>query len=331
MPSVPPSKPETPPAKPPVVVIVGPTGVGKTAFALALAPRFGAEIVNADSLQVYRELDIGTAKPTPAERALVPHHLMDIVSVDQDFDAAEFCRRGREVLAALHRRRVLPLVVGGSGLYLRALLSGLFASGAADPRIRRQLLVEEAERGLAALYEELHRLDPATAARLHPHDAYRIRRALEVIRATGRRLSDQHRQHGFASSPYRTLKIGLDRPRPELYARIEARVAEMVAQGFLEEVRDLLRRYPADLKPLQALGYRHLAAYLRQELSWDEAIALLRRDTRRYAKRQLTWFRADPDIHWLHPDQLETAASLIQAFLQAEAEISGQQPGAEQA
>lgn len=301
--------------KPPVVVIVGPTAVGKTAFALALASRFGAEIVNADSLQVYQELNIGTAKPTPEERARVPHHLVDVVPVTEDFDAARFCELGRQVLAELHRRGVLPLVVGGSGLYLRALLYGLFADGVKDRAIRRQLQEEEARWGLAALYEELRQADPETAARLHPHDACRIRRALEVIRATGQKMSEHQRRHGFASSPYQLLKIGLSRPRPELYARIEARVETMLAQGFLQEVEYLLRRYPPDLKPLQSLGYRHLAAYLRQELSWEEAVALLKRDTRRYAKRQLTWFRADPEIHWLHPEAVDAAAELIAAWL----------------
>lgn len=305
------------PARPPVVVIVGPTGVGKTAFALAVAPQVGAEIVNADSLQVYRELDIGTAKPTLAEQTRVRHHLLDVVTVDEEFDAARFCQLGRAVLAELQQRGVLPLVVGGSGLYIRALLYGLFADGVKDRTIRQQLQEEEARRGLAALYAELRQLDPETAARLHPHDAFRIRRALEVIRATGRPLSEQQRQHGFASTPYRILKIGLNRPRPELYARIDARVDEMLAQGFLQEVKGLLSRYPPHLKPLQSLGYRHLAAYLRGEMPWDEAIRLLKRDTRRYAKRQLTWFRADPEIHWLHPEQVDVAVALIKDFLAA--------------
>ncbi len=301
------------PAKPRVAVLAGPTAVGKTALALALAPEVGAEIVNADSLQVYRELEIGTAKPTPAERALVPHHLLDLVAPDEPYDAARFLQDGRAVLARLAARGVPPLVVGGTGLYLKALLSGLFPDPGKRPEVRRRLLEEAASRGLAALYERLTRLDPATAARIAPGDTYRIIRALEVAEG-GVPLSTLHAGHRFADRPYDTLKLGLTLPREELYARIHRRVELMLAQGWLAEVKDLLDRYPQQPKPLKALGYRHLIIHLRGEWSLEEAREHLERDTRRYAKRQLTWFRADPEIRWFHPAQLTEMLALLREF-----------------
>lgn len=299
---------------PPVAVLTGPTGIGKTALAIRLAQELGAHIVNADSLQVYRELDIGSAKPTWRERALVPHHLLDVVFPNEDFDAADFYRLGRQILADLHRRGIPPLVVGGTGLYIRVLLHGICEDGVEDEASRRQLQEELQTQGLPALYERLCRLDPTTAARLHPHDAMRILRALEVIAAGGRPLSDRQQAHRFADSPYRTLTIALQRPREELYARIEARVAAMLAQGLVPEVQDLRRRYPPGLKPLQSLGYRHVSAYLDGHLTWDAMVSQLSRDTRRYAKRQLTWFRADPTVQWQDPSKIEATIALLRNF-----------------
>ena len=301
-------------ARPRVAVLVGPTAVGKTAVALELAQALGGEIVNADSLQVYRELDIGTAKPTPGERALVPHHLVDVADPPEPYDADRFCREGREILARLHSRGVIPLVVGGTGLYLKALLSGLFTEGSPDAKIRQRLRQELTDKGLPALHERLRRLDPASAWRLHPHDTYRVLRALEVILATGEPLSALHDSHQFRDAPYRTLKLGLIRPREELNQRIEARVEVMLALGWLEEVKGLLERYPPDLKPLQALGYRHLIAFLQDRWSWEEAMELLKRDTRRYAKRQLTWFRGDPEVRWHSPDQVPEMLAALREF-----------------
>jgi tRNA dimethylallyltransferase len=308
------SAPPTGPEKPRVAALVGPTAVGKTAVALTLATRWGAEIVNADSLQVYRRLDIGTAKPTRAEQARITHHLIDVVDPPEPYDAARYCREGRRVLAGLHGRGVPPLVVGGTGLYLKALLSGLFAEGAPQAEVRARLRREAELVGLPALYKRLLHLDPATAMRLHPHDTYRIVRALEVMEATGRPLSTLIAAHRFQDSPYQVLKLGLRLPREELYRRIELRVEAMLAQGWLDEVKGLLDRYPPTLKPLQALGYRHLVNYLTGRWSWPEALTFLARDTRRYAKRQLTWFGSDPQIHWFHPDQTEDMASLLAEF-----------------
>lgn len=302
--------------KPRVAALVGATAVGKTGVAIALAQKIGAEIVNADSLQVYREMDIGTAKPTSEERATVPHHLIDVADPPEPYDAARYCREGREVLADLHRRNVPPLVVGGTGLYLRALLSGLFAEGEPAAGVRARLKGELQDLGLPALYQRLLYLDPATADRLHPHDTYRIIRALEVMEATGTPLSEFIAAHRFQDAPYQVLKLGLTLPREELYQRIETRVELMLAQGWLEEVKGLLTRYPPDLKPLQALGYRHLINYLTGRWSWEEALTLLARDTRRYAKRQHTWFGSDKEIRWFAPDQIEEMAAALAEFFE---------------
>lgn len=300
--------------KPKVAVLAGPTAVGKTQVALALAPELRAEIINADSLQVYRELNIGTAKPTPEERAVVPHHLVDVAAPDEPYDAARYLAEARAVIGELIRRGVRPLVVGGTGLYIKALLGGLFPDGGKYPEIRARLREELAAQGLPALYERLRRLDPATAARLTPGDTYRILRALEVVEGSGRPVSELAAAHRFADRPYETLKIGLTLPREELYARIEARVEAMLAAGWLEEVKELLRRYPPYLKPLKALGYRHLVAYLHGELGFEEAVAAIKRDTRRYAKRQLTWFKADPEIRWFHPREIPEMLALLREF-----------------
>lgn len=303
-------------ARPKVAVLVGPTAVGKTAVALKLAEALGAEIINADSLQLYRELDIGTAKPTQAERARVRHHLVDVVFPDEPYDAARYAREAREAIGDLQRRGVPPLVVGGTGFYIKALLYGLFPEEERVKAVRPRLLAELAARGLATLYDRLREVDPETARRLSPGDRYRILRALEVWEATGRSLSELQAAHGFRDRPFETLKLGLHLPREELYRRIAARVEAMLAQGWLAEVRHLLRRYPPDLKPLRSLGYRHLIRVLMGHLPLAEAVAQIKQETRRYAKRQLTWFRADPEVRWFHPDQTDEMLSRLQEFFQ---------------
>jgi tRNA dimethylallyltransferase len=301
--------------KPPkVAVLIGPTAVGKTAAALQLAQALGGEIVNADSLQVYRELDIGTAKPTWEERRQVRHHLVDVADPPEPYDAARFSLEGRAALADLAARQAPPLVAGGTGFYIKALLYGLFEEGAATYAVRARLQEEAQTRGLPELYQRLLRLDPDAAGRIHPHDTYRIVRALEVLEATGQKLSACWQGHAFRDCPYEVVKLGLALPREELYARIAQRIKAMLAQGWLGEVAGLLERYPADLKPLQAIGYRHLAQHLSGRYSLDEAVELLTRDTRRFAKRQLTWFRADPDIRWFHPAQTGEMLACLEEF-----------------
>ncbi|MDI6853276.1 MAG: tRNA (adenosine(37)-N6)-dimethylallyltransferase MiaA [Deltaproteobacteria bacterium] len=301
-------------SRPKVAVLVGPTAAGKTAVAVGLALNLGAEIVNADSLQVYRELDIGTAKPTLEERALVRHHLVDIVNPDEPYDAARYSRDARRAVADLVGRGVPPLVAGGTGLYIKALLHGLFSEGDVSPDTRARLRQELSTEGLAGLYERLGRVDPETARRLPPGDTYRILRALEVAASAGRPMSALLKEHRFRDSPYSVLKIGLNLPRQELYARIERRVDEMLAAGWLAEVEQLLRRYGAHIKPLKSLGYRHLIAYLQGDMGWDKALAQIKQDTRRYAKRQLTWFRGDPEVSWFHPEQSREMLALLEDF-----------------
>ncbi len=301
--SLSPDQDTLPPAR--LLVLVGPTAVGKTAVALDLARKFDAEIVGADSVQLYRLLDVGSAKPTPAERRTVPHHLIDVLWPDQTCTAANYARMADAAIADIHGRGRRAMVVGGTGLYLRALLHGLFAlteaQTAAARRVRTRLLAEEAAQP-GALFRRLQEADPATAARLSPADTLRVSRALEIFEATGRPISEL--QAATPAGPrYEHLMIGLDRHREELYARIDRRCEAMLCPEFFAEVRDLLRRgYDPDLGPLASLGYRHLIDLLRARVSRNEMERLFRRDTRRYAKRQLTWFHKDDTIWWCHPD-----------------------------
>jgi tRNA dimethylallyltransferase len=304
--------------KPAVIVICGPTAVGKTAAGIEVARTVGGEIISADSMQVYRHMDIGTAKPTAAEQAAVRHHLIDIVDPDEPFDAAAYAVLGRRAAAELHRRGVTPVVVGGTGLYIKALLSGLFRSDARDPSVRSRLRAEAESLGPAALHARLARCDPQTAARLHPNDTLRVLRALEVFEVTGRPISELQREHRFADTPFRALTIGLSLEREALYRRIDRRVEAMVAAGLEEEVRRLLARgYGPGLRPMQSIGYSHLAAFIAGAVSREECLRTLMRDTRRFAKRQMTWFRAYPEIVWLSPDQPREMIQLARDFLHA--------------
>lgn len=288
--------------RPRVVILLGPTGVGKSRLAIELAEELGGEIINADSMQVYRYMDIGTAKPTPEEQRRVKHHLIDIVNPDQPFHAALYRTLGRKIIDQLHREEKPIFVVGGTGLYMKVLTRGIFPSPPVDPRIRERLKKEAEEKGREFLYERLRQLDPKTAFRLHPHDLYRVIRALEVFESTGMPLSFYHEQHRFGERPYEVLKIGLEMDRRQLYQRIDERVDQMIEKGFLEEVKRLLQMgYGPELKPLKSLGYRQMVQVLKNQISMEEAVRLVKRDTRHYAKRQWTWFRADPEVRWREP------------------------------
>ncbi len=303
----------------PVILIAGPTGVGKTALSLDLAERFRTEIVNADSMQVYRFMDIGTAKATAEERARVRHHLLDLVDPDQPFDAAAYAELAHPVIKTMRHQGRIPLVVGGTGLYMKVLTRGICQGPQVDPSVRAALRREVQEEGLAALHIELKAVDPVLGESLHPHDRQRITRALEVFRSTGRRLSEWQTAHRFAQDLYPTLKIFLTRSREKLYDRIDRRVLEMMDSGFLEEVRGLLQRgYGPELKPMQSLGYRQLARHLLERLPLDPAIDQIQRDTRRYAKRQMTWFRGDPEFHWMDAGDPEAAMAWIESRLDAQ-------------
>jgi len=297
-----------------LLVIVGPTASGKTGVALRLATLFGAEIVSADSVQVYRGLDIGSAKPSAEERARVPHHLIDVVEPDQAFDAATFRALATQAIEDIQGRGKNAVVAGGTGLYVRALLGGLFGSPPKDPELRRALVEEARERGREALWQRLAEVDPEAAGRIHARDLVRVVRALEVVELCGRPLSQLQAEHGFGEQRFGYAKIGLRVPRAELYRRIEERLEAMLAAGWLEEVRALLSRWGPQARALQSLGYRHLVAHLQGRLSLPEARALILRDTRRYAKRQLIWFRAEPDITWVEPGGPELVARASEAL-----------------
>ena len=302
--------------QPKIIIICGPTGIGKTSVGIRLAERFGGEIIGVYSMQIYRYMDIGTAKPTAAERRRVAHHLIDIVDPDEDFDAVQFSIRARSAIAAVDQQGRRPFVVGGTGLYIKALLYGLFQSEAVDPAIRSRLKRELDRDGSRVLHERLKQSDPDTAARLHPNDAYRIMRALETLESGGKPLSKLQRGHGFADQRYNALKIGLHIERPDLYARIDRRVDAMMQAGLVDEVRQLLAMgYSAELKSMQSIGYRHTAEFLAGRLPWDECVRTLKRDTRRFAKRQFTWFRADPQVKWYGPDELDEIIRLVESFL----------------
>jgi len=303
--------------KPKIVVIVGPTASGKSAAALELAQHVGAEIINADSMQVYRYMDIGTAKPSHEERHIVRHHLIDILYPDEEFSAALFQEEARQAIAEVSAQGKKALVVGGTGLYIKALTSGLIRGGEVDPSIRSRLQAEAQGAGREHIYRRLQEVDRATAARLHPHDTYRIIRALEVYERTGRPISALRQRHLFQEEPYQALKIGLLRERAELYQRIDARVDEMMRKGLREEVGHLLEMgYAPFLKAMQSLGYKQMTAHLQGEYDLAEAIERIKRDTKRYAKRQITWFKADTKIHWAaYPQDREAVMRMIEGFL----------------
>lgn len=274
---------------------MGPTAVGKTALAVRLCRATDGEVVSADSRQVYRRMDIGTAKPTPQERALVPHHLVDVVEPDRTLTLAEYQERAYEAIEDILSRGKLPYLVGGTGLYVRAVLEGLqIPAVPPDPAFRAAL----AERQPQELHQELARLDPAAAARIHPRNVRRVIRALEVVRASGRPFSAQRRRR---QPPYRKLVLGLALERPALYRRIDERVERMLSAGLVEEVRGLLEAgYGPQLPSMSALGYRQMVTYLEGRMSLEEAVQALRRDTRRFVRQQSGWFRRDdPRIHWL--------------------------------
>ena len=299
-----------------IIVICGPTGSGKTGFAIRLARQFDGEIVGADSVQIYRSMDIGTAKPTPAEMAAVHHHMIDIVDPDQDFDAAAYAKLATDTIRRIVERGHTAFVVGGTGFYIKALIHGLFEQGPADPAVRRRLKQQAELEGIGVLYRRLQEVDDVAAERIHPNDTYRILRALEVFAVTGEPLTVFQKGHGFRDQRFDTLEIGITWPRPILYDRINQRVDAMMDQGFLDEVRHLLDMgYGRDLKSMQSLGYRHLAAVIRGEASLADAVTTLKRDHRRYAKRQLSWFGNRDAVHWLSLDQAAPAGDLIRAFL----------------
>jgi tRNA dimethylallyltransferase len=300
-----------------LVVILGATGSGKTALSLELATRFHGEIVNCDSVAMYREFRIGTAKPTPEEQARAPHHLFDVVGPTGSTTAGEYARQAREVIQDIGTRGALPIVVGGTGLYLRALIEGLFSGPERSEDLRGKLRSRAAGKGPAYLHRMLQRLDKAAALRIHANDVPKIIRAIEVCLSARRPMSDQWTQGRNALEGFRILRIGLDPDRQQLYERINQRVRHMFAEGLIEETRELIQKYGETARPLSSIGYKQVVQLIRGELDFESAVRAVQQAHRNYAKRQMTWFRTEPDVNWIRGfgDEVEVisqATALIQ-------------------
>ena len=291
----------------PVVVIVGPTAVGKSRIAVEVAKAFETEVLTADSRQVYRGMDVGTDKPAPEERQGIPHRLIDLVGPDESFNAGLYRRQAIDEIERLYRNRRLPLVVGGTGLYVRTLLKGLCDAPPTDPIVRAALKQEAEDQGHDRLYARLVEVDPVAASRLHPRDESKVLRALEVYQLSGRRMSEFQQEHGFAERPFSTLMIGLNRDRDALYRRIEERIDWQLAHGLIEETKQLLDQgYQRDSAAMKGLGYRQVAEHLAGAYDSAEMVRRFKRDTRRFSKRQMTWFRKEPWIQWLTIEESES-------------------------
>lgn len=315
----------------PLVVVLGPTAVGKSRAAVQVAKHFGTDVLTADSRQVYRGMDIGTDKPTADERQGIPHRLIDLADPDETFNTGWYRRAALAEIDRLYTESRLPFVVGGTGLYIRTLVRGLCPAPPADPGVRAELMQMSREQGRERLHAELTQIDPETAARLHSNDEAKVMRALEVYRLSGQPLSVVQRQHGFQEAPFSTLLIGLQRPKEELYRRIEERIDWQLAHGMVQETRALLDRgYRRDGGAMTGLGYRHVAAHVSGECDEAEMVRLFKRDTRRFAKRQMTWFRKEPGVHWMSVERegpleriVQRIVSLIEQFLETlEADVT---------
>lgn len=299
-----------------IITICGPTGIGKTGFAIRLAQKFNGEIIGADSMQIYKFMDIGTAKPDEQERAMVSHHLVDFLDPESEFDAGKFASEADNAIADISARGKLPIVAGGTGFYIRALLYGLFRQTPVCEKTLDCLNKELEQKGSQHLHDRLVQCDPEAAAKIHPNDSFRLVRALEVYATTGQAISKRQKDHNFGENRYQSLTFGLTMDRTRLYDRINRRVDIMIAQGLLNEVQTLVDRgYGLDLKSMQSIGYRHMGMFMKGEVDFDEAVRLLKRDTRRYAKRQFTWFNKEPGLIWVAPDQWDRASDQVEGFL----------------
>jgi tRNA dimethylallyltransferase len=308
----------------PGIVILGPTASGKTSLALELAPLFSGEIVSCDALQVYKHMDIGTAKPSKAEQGEVRHHMLDVREPDRDFSAGDYQRMAREVIRGIHERGHVPFVVGGTGFYLRALIEGLFEGPGRSDDLRMRMRSIIRRKHAAVLHRRLQRVDPGSAARITQADAERIIRAYEVYLISGKTMTWWQQQARDVFTGYRWLKLGIEIPREELYARINQRVETMFQNGLLEEVRELLLKFPENTHAFKAIGYRQAISYLDGTLTMPQAIEETQKQSRHYAKRQLTWFRSEREIHWLNgqsdpADLRRHAIPLIADWLQSQA------------
>lgn len=305
----------------PVVVVTGPTASGKTRLGIEIARRFGGEIVNADSMQVYRYMDIGTAKPTLEERSQVPHHLFDVVDPDAAYSAGRYATEARLVASQIHARGRLVVLVGGTGLYIRAFLDGLVSDGGADSELRERL-EREHEKAVATgdpmrLHRRLEEWDPAAARRIHPNDLRRTIRALEICTRSGATASGARAAHGFEDRVYRSLHLAIDPGREELHARIDRRCEQMIEAGLLKEVRRLRAAgYGPELRPMQAIGYRHVNPVADGTDTLANAVVEMKKDTRRFARRQRTWLRRVPEAEWLEPGNPDAILRRVEGFLE---------------
>lgn len=309
----------------PLVVLVGPTAVGKTVLSLPVAGVLDAEIVNVDSRQIYQYMDIGTAKPTPSQRAQVPHHLLDLILPHQKSTAARFLDAASRVIDDLQRRRKRVLIVAGSGLYLRALLYGLMPVPAAHEPLRQDLHAYADRYGAPALHSRLQQVDSVAASQYHPHDRVRVIRALEVTYLTGESFSNHQRRHQRQGQVYPYVGIALTRERAELYRRIEDRTDAMLAAGWLDEVKTLMTRgYTRECMAMNSLGYRELLAYVAGQTGWLDTVAEIKQATRRFAKRQLTWFRKFPYLDWLNLSSMHEETAVVHILDRVQQRTSGQ-------
>ena len=304
------------PRDPLLVVILGPTASGKTALSLAIAEEFGGEIVNCDSVAMHREVRIGTAKPTPTEQARVPHHLLDVIEPAGYTTAGEYARDARKIIGEISQRGALPIVVGGTGLYLRSLLEGLFPGSARSEELRGALRTRAAEKTPEHLHKILQRLDKAAAARIHANDVPKVIRAIEVCLSGKKPMSDQWAQGRSALEGYRVLRLGLDPDRNELYDRINQRVEGMFAAGLIAEAASLLQNYGETARALSSIGYKQVVQLIKGDINQEEAVRAVRQAHRNYAKRQMTWFRKEPDVMWIHgfgnnPEVIERAIACV--------------------
>jgi tRNA dimethylallyltransferase len=300
----------------PLVIINSPTATGKTKLAIDLALAFGGEIISADSLQVYRHLDIGTAKPTIEERNKVNHHLIDVVDPDEEFNAAVFTEQAHKIIENIAQSGKPVFVVGGTGLYIRALLKGIIETPKVDEKIRNYYRRLRDLRGKEFLYNLLQQRDKAAAERINSNDSVRIIRALEVLEQTGESIAAIQKRHSFSASNYNTYKVGLQLERTELKKRIIARTDKMIAAGLRDEVESLLARgYGENLKPMQSLGYKQVIGFLKGKHDWDNTVHLIKQETWLYAKRQATWFAADKEIRWYPPESSDEINKNVDSFL----------------
>ncbi len=303
--------------KKPLLAIVGPTATGKTAVGVQLALKLKGEVVSADSMLVYQGMDIGTAKPTKDEMQGVPHHMIDIVKPDEDYSVARYQKEAEQVIASLHQKNKLPILVGGTGLYIRAVIDEYdFAAPGEDGELRKTLYQQAQLKGNEWLHSKLAEVDPPAAEKIHPNNVRRVIRALEVYKLTGRRISSMQRASYRTNAKYQLAIFGLTMQRNLLYRRIEQRVDQMIAAGLVEEVKSLLDKgIKRSMTAMQGLGYKEIAAYLAGEISLEEAIELIKRDTRRFAKRQITWFKRDPRIHWLDVHNYDNITKLSEEII----------------